>query len=117
VPSPMAGIIVEHAHGAMTRIGVSETAFPHRATGYNMLFLTQWKEHADTDACIAWTRESYAAMKPFFGTGRYVNYLDDDEPGDPAVDAYGPNYTRLREVKTKFDPANFFHHNQNIRPF
>jgi len=116
VPSPMAGIVLEHAHGAMTRVGVSETAFPHRATGYNMLFLTQWKESADTDACIAWTRESYAAMQPFVAAGRYVNYLDDDEAGDPAADAYGPNYTRLRQIKAKFDPSNFFHHNQNIRP-
>jgi FAD/FMN-containing dehydrogenase len=116
VPSLMAGIILEHAHGAMTRVGVSDTAFPHRATGYNMLFLTQWKEQADSEACIAWTRESYAAMKPFFATGRYVNYLDDDEAGDPAADAYGPNYARLRQIKAKFDPTNFFHHNQNVRP-
>ena len=116
VPSVMAGIILEHAHGAMTRVGVSDTAFPHRATGYNMLFLTQWKEQADSEACIAWTRESYAAMKPFFATGRYVNYLDDDEAGDPAADAYGPNYARLRQIKAKFDPTNFFHHNQNVRP-
>src|SRR5262245_40076916 len=38
-PSPMAGIMLEHAHGAMTRIGVGDTAFPHRAIGYNMLLL------------------------------------------------------------------------------
>jgi len=116
VPSPMAGIVLEHAHGAMTRVGVGDTAFPHRATGYNMLFLTQWTDPSDTDRCIAWTRESYAAMKPFVGAGRYVNYLDDDEAGDPAADAYGPNYARLRQLKAKFDPTNFFHQNQNIRP-
>jgi len=116
VPSPMAGIIVEHAHGAMTRVAVGDTAFPHRAAGYNLLFLTQWKESADTGACITWTRDSYAAMQPFVGSGRYVNYLDDDEAGDPAADAYGPNYARLRQIKAKFDPTNFFHQNQNIRP-
>jgi FAD/FMN-containing dehydrogenase len=55
-------------------------------------------------------------MRPFFSGGRYVNYLDDDEAGDPAAEAYGPNYARLRQVKAKFDPANFFHMNQNIRP-
>ena len=116
VPSPMAGIMLEHPHGAMTRIGVGDTAFPHRAVGYNMLFLTQWANPADTERNIAWTRESYAAMRPFFGAGRYVNYLDDDEAGDPAADAYGPNYPRLRQIKSKFDPTNFFHMNQNIRP-
>jgi FAD/FMN-containing dehydrogenase len=55
-------------------------------------------------------------MQPFFGSGRYVNYLSDDEPGDPTAAAYGANYKRLRELKTKYDPSNFFHINQNIRP-
>ena len=116
VPSPMAGIMLEHAHGAMTRIGAGDTAFPHRAVGYNMLLLGQWANPADAERNIAWTRESYAAMRPFFGAGRYVNYLDDDEAGDPAAEAYGPNYPRLQQIKAKFDPANFFHMNQNIRP-
>jgi FAD/FMN-containing dehydrogenase len=30
--------------------------------------------------------------------------------------AYGPNYPRLRELKKKYDPENFFHTNVNIRP-
>ena len=51
------------------------------------LFLTQWANPADTERNIAWTRESYAAMRPFFGAGRYVNYLDDDEAGDAAAEA------------------------------
>jgi FAD/FMN-containing dehydrogenase len=116
VPSPMAAIIIEHAHGAMTRVAVGDTAFPHRRAGYNLLFLTQWRNAADSDRCIAWTRESYAAMQPFVAAARYVNYLDDDEAGDPAAQAYGPNYARLRQLKAKYDPTNFFHMNQNIRP-
>ena len=55
-------------------------------------------------------------MEPFVGSGRYVNYLGDDEAGDPTVAAYGPNYRRLQEIKKKYDPSNFFHMNQNIRP-
>ena len=55
-------------------------------------------------------------MEPFVASGRYVNYLGDDETGDPIAAAYGPNYRRLRELKTKYDPSNFFHMNQNIRP-
>jgi hypothetical protein len=33
-----------------------------------------------------------------------------------AAMAYGPNYGRLRKLKSKYDPSNFFHMNQNIRP-
>jgi FAD/FMN-containing dehydrogenase len=115
-PSPMSGILLEHFHGAATRVGVGETAFPLRSPGYNFLVLSQWTHPADDERCIAWARETYVAMQPFVGLGRYVNYLGDDEPGDPAAAAYGPNYRRLRELKAKYDPESFFHMNQNIRP-
>jgi hypothetical protein len=115
-PSPMAQLLLEHIHGAATRIGIDETAFPHRAMGYNFLVLSQWKDPTETDRCIGWARETYAQMQPFAAQGRYVNYLDDDEPGDPVAAAYGPNYRRLQQVKAKYDPKNFFRMNQNIRP-
>jgi len=115
-PSPMSEIYLEHMHGAAARVAVGETAFPLRSPGYNFLVLSQWTNPADDQQCIAWARETYAAMQPFVGLGRYVNYLDDDEPGDAAAAAYGSNYRRLREIKAKYDPQNFFHMNQNIRP-
>ena len=115
-PSPMSEIYLEHIHGVAARVGISETAFPLRSKTYNFLVASQWTNPADDEQCIAWARETYAAMQPFVGLGRYVNYLDDDEPGDPAAAAYGPNYRRLREIKAKYDPENFFHMNHNIRP-
>jgi FAD/FMN-containing dehydrogenase len=115
-PTPMGHLILEHFHGAATRVGVSDTAFPHRFKGYNLLVLCQWMEPTNTDRSIAWARKTYAEMEPFAASGRYVNYLDDDETGDPVAAAYGPNYRRLQELKTKYDPNNFFHMNQNIRP-
>jgi FAD/FMN-containing dehydrogenase len=115
-PTPMGQLLLEHVHGAVARVGVKDTAFPHRANGYNFLVLSQWSDPAMTDRCIAWARETYGAMEPFAASGRYVNYLDDDEPGDPVRAAYGPNYRRLQELKAKYDPKNFFRMNQNIRP-
>jgi FAD binding domain len=35
VPSEMTSILLEHFHGAVTRIGVSDTASPHRDRGWN----------------------------------------------------------------------------------
>jgi FAD/FMN-containing dehydrogenase len=115
-PTPMGQLLLEHFHGAATRIGMSDTAFPLRTDGYNFVAIGEWMDRAISDRCIAWVRETYTAIAPFIGSRRYVNYLDDDESGDPVAAAYGPNYRRLQEIKTKYDPDNFFHINQNIRP-
>jgi FAD/FMN-containing dehydrogenase len=116
VPSPMTGLLIEHFHGAATRVGVGDTAFPHRGVGFNLVITSEWIDPAETDRNIRWTRETYAAMQPFMAPGRYVNYLEADEAGDPAADAYGPNYARLRELKAKYDPTNLFRANLNIKP-
>ena len=65
---------------------------------------------------VAWARETYAAMELFVAPGRYVNYLGDDEMGDPVTAAYGPNYDRLVKIKRRYDPENLFRLNQNIAP-
>jgi FAD/FMN-containing dehydrogenase len=115
-PSPMSGLLLEHIHGAATRVGVSETAFPHRREGYNFLVVSEWLDPAENGRNIAWARESYDVMRPSFTPGRYVNYLGDDDGEDAVAAAYGPNYQRLRTLKAKYDPTNLFHLNQNIRP-
>jgi hypothetical protein len=112
----MGQVLIEHFHGAATRVNSSDTAFPHRAEGYNLILVSEWMDHATTDRCITWARDTYSAMGPFVASRRYVNYLGDDEEGDSVAAAYGRNYQRLRELKAKYDPENFFHINQNIRP-
>src|SRR5262249_41120117 len=115
-PTPMGQLLIEHIHGAATRIGVGDTAFPHRKEGYNFLVLAQWMRPSETGRCVAWARETYDRMRPFFASGRYVNYFDDDEVGDSVIAAYGPNYRRLQRIKASYDPKNFFRMNQNILP-
>lgn len=115
-PTPMGQLLMEHFHGAATRVAPSDTAFPHRSDGYNFLVLSEWMEPAHNGRCIDWARETYGEMQPFFASARYVNYLDDDEIGEPVAAAYGSNYRRLQQLKAKYDPKNFFRMNQNIRP-
>jgi FAD/FMN-containing dehydrogenase len=115
-PAPLGAMLLEHFHGAVTRIPVDATAYPHRRTGFNLLIAAQWLDPSQTDACIAWARNTYDAMGPFMAEGKYVNYLGDDAAGDAVSQAYGPNHDRLRRVKAKYDPANVFRLNQNIRP-
>ena len=116
VPSPMTAMLFEHFHGAVTRIGVNESAVPHRDESWNLLIPSVWTDPAETEANIAWTRETFAALRPHFGTGRWLNYLGDDQAEDAIRAAYGPNYDRLREVKRRYDPDNVFHLNHHIQP-
>lgn len=116
VPSPMTAILFEHFHGAVTRVAPTETAVPHRDEGWNLLIPSVWTDPADTDSNIGWTRETFAALRPHFGTGRWLNYLGDDQVDDAIRAAYGPNYDRLVEVKRRYDPDNVFHLNHNIAP-
>ena len=72
---------------------------PHRSEGWNLLLPSVWLDPADTAANIEWTRETFDALKPHFGGGRWLNYLADDQGDDAIRAAYGPNYDRLVEVK------------------
>jgi FAD/FMN-containing dehydrogenase len=116
-PSPMGQIVLEHFHGAATRIAPTNTAYALRKSGFNVLMLSQWKDASDDAAGSAWARESYAAFERFVGPSRYLNYLDQDDLGDPVLAAaYGPNMRRLQSIKAKYDPENLFHFNVNIPP-
>lgn len=114
-PSTMSGIAVEHLHGAMTRVPVTATAFPHRQAGYNVLIAGVWSDAETSDLNAAWTKETYQALRPLLDEGRYVNYLSDDDVTS-VPDAYGPNLHRLKQVKHRYDPTNRFHLNHNIQP-
>ena len=114
-PSPMTHVIIEHFHGAASRVPVSATACTMRVTGFNVVIAAQWMEPRETERHTAWARETFASLTPYLAPTRYVNYLE-DEGADPAGVVYGPNLGRLRTLKTKYDPENFFRHNVNILP-
>jgi FAD binding domain/Berberine and berberine like len=114
-PSPMSHIIIEHFHGAASRVPIEATACTMRVTGFNVVIASQWTNPKETERCIAWARDTFASLTPYLASTRYVNYLEDDAV-DPAAVAYGPNLPRLREIKKKYDADNFFRHNVNILP-
>ena len=114
-PSPMSHIIIEHFHGAATRVAVGSTACALRTAGFNVVVVSQWTSAAETERGIAWARNTFTALTPFLAPTRYLNYLEEDAL-DPAGVAYGPNLPRLREIKTKYDPENFFRQNVNVLP-
>ncbi len=115
-PSPLGSALIEHFHGAATRVAPDATAFPHRREGYNFLVAGLWLDPRETDANVAWTRAMHDAMRPFMASGQYSNYQDEPEPEGTGSGAYGENYARLQAVKAQYDPENVFHLNVNVQP-
>jgi FAD/FMN-containing dehydrogenase len=116
-PVPTSSILLESFHGQATRVPSDATAFALRQTGFNTLVLGQWMAEGDADRTTAWCRASFDALHAFAGERRYANYLGpDEEAAHSVLAAYGSNLGRLRQLKTKYDPENVFHHNLNILP-
>jgi FAD/FMN-containing dehydrogenase len=118
MPTPMCQIVVEHFHGAATRVPITDTAYAMRGSGFNVLLASQWLDPADDKRCIDWCKDLYKSLTPFMGEKRYVNYMNDDDLRDAGslAAAYGPNLPRLRQIKKQYDPENVFHLNLNIPP-
>ena len=64
-PTTMCGLLVEHFHGAVTRVDVRATAFPHRRPGYNFTIFSQWTDPAQTAVGIAWARETFDSLRRY----------------------------------------------------
>lgn len=113
--SPLSGIVIEFYGGAAGRIDPLDTAFGQRRSEYNIGIMAQWLDAAESETHIAWARETWDALSPY-ASGRYLsNFVSDEKPEAVKV-AFGGNYARLRDLKTKYDPTNFFSLNQNVRP-
>ncbi|MFD8707648.1 FAD-binding oxidoreductase [Kitasatospora sp. NPDC059648] len=102
--------------GQVARVAPEATAYPHREPGFLVTLLGGWTEEKDDSANTGWCREVYDTMQRFTSGGVYVNELL-DEGERRIVAAYGADhYRRLSELKAKYDPANVFRVNQNIKP-
>ena len=115
MPSEQTQVVIEHMHGAASRVPATETAFGLRRVHYSINIMPAWSDPAQAEKCIDWAREFAALLETFGASDAYVNYLGDE--GSAAVKAsYGVNYERLAQLKKKYDPENFFRFNQNIAP-
>jgi FAD/FMN-containing dehydrogenase len=113
--SPINTFPIFQLGGAVARVGDDETVFSARRAGhtFNINATTATAEGFDEER--AWSRGLWEALKPHH-TSVYVNFLM-DEGEDRIRQAYGPaKYDRLKALKEKYDPDNFFRLNQNIRP-
>jgi FAD/FMN-containing dehydrogenase len=115
ISSPLSSIALWQMGGAVARVGEDETAFNGRGAGFTFNINGNTATADGFDEQRQWARDYWSALAPFH-TSVYVNFLM--EEGDVRVrEAYGEaKYDRLRALKRKYDPANVFRFNQNIRP-
>lgn len=115
VGSPYSSVLIEQLGGAMSRVGKDETAFSYRDAPYDVVIMPMWTDPAESEQHIQWADELWGALQPSSSGGVYVNYLSNE--GEERVKAaYGAHYERLVALKNKYDPANLFCFNQNIKP-
>ncbi|MEA3218146.1 MAG: hypothetical protein QOJ19_4302 [Acidimicrobiia bacterium] len=113
--SPMSAVLFFYMHGVATRVPETETAFSARRPQWDFDVIGQW-ESAGPDVHTNWVRSVWDRCEPHLQGSAYINHLADDDKPEKVRASYGANLGRLRNVKAKYDPANLFRLNPNIRP-
>ena len=113
--SPLSFVVLEHYGGAAGRVSKDATAFPHRDLPWDILFIAQWTDSAETTLHRDWARSGEETLRPFSANAHLLSALD-VEVDEVINTAFGSNLSRLAAVKKKYDPTNFFRVNQNIKP-
>jgi len=102
--------------GAAMRVAKDETPWGGRNATFSMAIAAVDPRPSQAEKLKSWGRAYWNAVHKFNPGGGYVNFMDADE-GEARVKAsYGEHYERLAAIKRKYDPANLFRVNQNIRP-
>jgi FAD/FMN-containing dehydrogenase len=114
---PPGGILIESLHGVSQKIDPNSAALGYRGAAFNVSAMAAWTDPALDEQHIAWARDTAAAVEPWAVSGGYANYMQADEPLERVRAAFGADsFDRLRAVKTRYDPNNILHKNQNIPP-
>ena len=115
-PGPDCEVYVLQLGGAIKDVPEDATAYSGRDAGYYWIVQPVWDDPGLDEACIAWGRKGARALASLSMERNYVNEQGESS-NDIARQAYGSEkYTRLAQLKARFDPRNLFRLNQNIRP-
>jgi FAD/FMN-containing dehydrogenase len=101
--------------GAISQVGIGDTAFSHRDAVVEFITTEGWEDPAEDEARIAAPRRFAAVMEPF-ASGVYVNALADEAGNGVRAAYYASTLERLTALKDRYDPDNVFHLNHNIAP-
>ena len=113
-PRRSTAVFFQMGAGAIARVPASATAFAQRDAQANMLCLVGWRMGEDPSAHVEWIKQYWPALERFTH-GFYVNDLGDRTTVEVQAN-YRRNHERLVAVKNKYDPANLFRLNANVKP-
>ena len=114
---PPGAILIESLRGAPKDIDPSTATLGYREAAFNVSVMADWTDPALDDESITWARSTAAAIEPWSVSGGYANYMQADEPLERVRAAFGAeNFDRLQALKSRYDPGNVLHRNQNIPP-
>jgi hypothetical protein len=113
--SPLSFLVMEYYGGAAARIASDATAYPHRNLPWDIIFGAQWSDPTETPAHREWARSGEDILRPYSANAHLASVLD-IEAEETINTAFGANLSRLRTIKQKYDPSNFFRVNYNIQP-
>jgi len=114
---PPGEILIESLRGAPKDVDPDGAALGYRDATFNISVMASWTDPAHDEEGIAWARETAAAIEPWSVSGGYANYMQADEPVARVRAAFGADsFARLRALKSRYDPDNILHRNQNIPP-
>jgi len=116
IVSPHSAILLFPLDGALNRLPEDHSPMGNRDAASVLNITASWEKAEDDQANIEWARVAWRDMRRFSTGGTYVNFLTEEEGDERIRAAYGKNYDRLVEVKTKWDPGNLFRTNKNIAP-
>ena len=102
--------------GAASRVAEDATPWAYRESKWTAVYAGVDPDPANAEAIRKWTVAYQEALHPYSMGGSYINFIGTEEGQDRVQATYGSNYERLAKIKAKYDPDNFFHVNQNIRP-
>ena len=105
----------QQSGGAIARVPTPETAFPQRDAQANMLGFVNWAHGSDPSPHIDWIKRFWTALDPFTH-GFYVNDVELDMTAARIRENFRQNHERLVAVKNRYDPANLFRLNANVKP-
>jgi len=107
-------LLFQHSGGAINRVPVEATAFPHRYALANLVCAVSWPLAESRDPYLAHLREYWSNLEKYT-YGWYTNEVGDEQPAMVNKNYQG-NYARLLKVKNQYDPGNLFRLNANIQP-